>query len=67
MNKETKVEYDDITKNMGKIKHNMTEKQHLKSLGIILFFLGALYVMHKYSSKTKGIKKVIIMWINSNS
>lgn len=61
VNKETKVEYDDITKNMGKIKHNMTEKQHLKSLGIILFFLGALYVMHKYSSKTKGIKKVIIM------
>ena len=35
----------------------MTEKQHLKSLGIILFFIGALYVMHKYSSKTKGLKK----------
>ena len=60
-NNETKDEYDGITKNMDKIKHNMTEKQHLKSLGIILFFIGTLYVMHKYSSKTKALKKVIII------
>ena len=61
VNQETKGEYDEITNNMGKIKHDMTEKQHLKSLAIILFFLGALYLMHKFSNKTKSIKKVIIM------